>query len=83
MKKMTLEHVNAVNTAKLNLIRLTDRDTNARFKAEIEKRIAQLGEVAWWILESIYHPELPFDEQAKNATRHLPEKPQDDGAKTK
>lgn len=76
MKKLTLEHSEAVSTAKLNLIRLTERDTSPRFKAEIEKRIDLLGEVYWWILQAVYHPGLPFDKIYELNDNREPEKPE-------
>ena len=81
MKKLTVEHAEAVSTAKLNLIRLCERDTHPKFKAEVEKRIVRLNEVYWWILNGIFHPELPFGEEPETPDKHKPEEPDDHGSK--
>ena len=83
MKKLTLAHSEAVSTAKLNLIRLTERDTSPRFKAEIERRIDRLGEVYWWILQAVHHPGLPLDNIYDANEKPEPEKSKDNGTKTK
>lgn len=60
MKKLTLEHVEAVSAAKLNLHRLLERDTAPRWRALIEKQIELMNEVYWFVLHEIFNPGLPF-----------------------
>jgi len=79
VKKLTLDHADAISTAKLNLIRLTDRDTHPRFKVEIEKRIERLGEVYWWVLHAIYNPGLPMNGIPEPKDAPKTEEPKDNG----
>lgn len=83
MKKLTLEHSEAVSAAKGQMIRLLDRDAPARWKELIENQIVLLGDVYWWVLHTIYNPGLPFDEKQMHGTFELKDKPQDDGTAAK
>lgn len=83
MKKMTLDHSEAVSAAKLNMIRIADQATTPGFKREIEKRVTLLGEVYWQILDSIYHPGLPLNEELQKPGPDEPRKPQDNGTAAK
>ena len=72
MTKLTLEHSEAVSTAKGQLIHLLDRDAHPKWKEHIEKQIVLLSDVYWWVLNTIYAPSLPYEE-----------KPQDNGTAAK
>lgn len=91
MKKLTLDHSEAVSAAKLNMIRIADQATTPKFRAEIEKRVTLLGEVYWWVLDSIYHPGLPSVKSPPNADYRIeplvhneakpePEEPENNGS---
>lgn len=60
MKKLTLEHSEAVSAAKALLIYKADGNQPTKYKALLEEQIELLGEVYWWVLDSIYHPGLPY-----------------------
>jgi len=80
MKKLTLDHSEAVSAAKLNMIRIADQATTPKFRAEIERRVNLLGEVYWWVLQTIYNPGLPLSEIPDAAGNHPEEKPDDHGS---
>lgn len=83
MKKLTLDHAEAVSAAKLNMIRVSDRADTPKFRQHVEKLIEQLGEVHWWILNGIYRPGLQFNEEPQEPKPNEPEKPQDNGTASK
>lgn len=65
MKKMTLAHSEAVSAAKALLIHKADRNQPPRYKALLDEQITLLGEVYWWVLDTIYEPRLPIAEPEK------------------
>lgn len=79
MKKLTLEHAEAVSAAKLNMIRLSDRADTPKFRQHVEKLIERLSEVHWWVLNGIYRPGLQFNEEPEPEEKPEPERPQDNG----
>ena len=83
MTKLTLEHSEAVSTAKAQMIHLLDRDAAPRWRQHIEKQIALLSDVYWWVLHEIYNPGLPYDEKPTNGDFDLKDKPQGNGTVAK
>jgi len=62
MKKLTIDHSEAVGAAKLLLQHKTTGNVDPRYRQMLEEQIGLLTEVKWYILQTIFHPGLPFDD---------------------
>lgn len=83
MKKLTLEHAEAITIAKAKMQDKADLSATARCRQTIERQVSLLNEVKWWVLNSIYNPGLPFDDEQPHGTFELRDPPQDNGTAIK
>lgn len=67
MKKLTIEHSEAVGAAKLLLQHKTTGNIDPRYRQFIEGQIKLLRDVNWLVLHSLFNPSLPFDDTKLDA----------------
>lgn len=60
MKKLTLDHVEAIDHGILGLLKSIDGPRNSAYNQKLDSDIAKLHELRWFVLHTIYNPGLPY-----------------------
>jgi len=66
MKKLNLEHVEAITIAKSLSQEKADNTPHPRCRQTIARHIELLNDVKWWVLHSIYAPGLPLEQEGED-----------------